>query len=544
MPWPVYSEDALPLLSGKLPENDVMHTMNTRPIRFFHRGAVVAVDNVAPTTSVLDWLREHARCSGTKEGCNEGDCGACTVVVASRARADDTDAIGGLALRAVNACTQFLPTLDGKALFTVEDVGGVGARAEDALHPMQIDKLHPVQRALVDCHGSQCGFCTPGFVMSMWSTYEHHCERGTRPTRRELADDLSGNLCRCTGYRPILDAGERMFDLPARRLDTQPVAAALASIAPEGTFAYEAPNVQLPEAPRHTFFAPRTLDELATLYDQKPDARLLAGSTDIGLWVTKRLEVLPELIYVGEVEALARVHHRSDGTVLIGAGASLERAWAALAQRHDALREVALRFASPPVRWAGTMGGNVANGSPIGDSAPVLLALDASVVLRKGFRVRRMPLAEFYVDYMKNRLEPGELLQAIEVPPPVADLTVRSWKISKRYDCDISALCTGFSIVVDAQGVARHVRLAYGGMAAIVKRAANAEAQIAGQPWTEATMRAAQAALERDFTPLTDMRASGAYRLTTARNLLERFWLETRVHDPLDAAATSVWAFA
>ena len=533
MPTLVYIERTKPLLFGKLLANDVMHT---RPIRFFHRGAVVEVSDVAPTTSVLDWLREHARCSGTKEGCNEGDCGACTVVVASRARADDDDSIGGLAFRAVNACTQFLPTLDGKALFTVEDVSRAGARGSSD------DPLHPVQRALVDCHGSQCGFCTPGFVMSMWSTYEHHCERGTRPTRRGLADDLSGNLCRCTGYRPILDAGERMFELPARRLDTKPVAAALASLASIDTFAYEAPNPQLPGSPRHAFFAPRTVDELATLYEQKPDARLLAGSTDIGLWVNKQFKVLPTLIHVGEVEALARIEQRDDGTLSIGAGASLERAWAALAQRHAHLREVGLRFASPPVRWAGTMGGNVANGSPIGDSAPALLALDASVVLRKGVRVRRVALADFYVDYMKNRLEPGELLQAIEVPPPPAGLAVRSFKISKRYDCDISALCTGFSIVVDAQGVARHVRLAYGGMAAIVKRAANAESEIAGQPWTEATMRAAQAALERDFTPLSDMRASSAYRLTTARNLLERFWLETRAQNPLDAGATSVWA--
>ncbi len=506
--------------------------MNPRPIRFFHRGAVVEVDGVAPTTSVLDWLREHARCSGTKEGCNEGDCGACTVVVASRARADEADSIGGLSLHAVNACTQFLPTLDGKALFTVEDLAAIGGK----------DALHPVQQALVDCHGSQCGFCTPGFVMSMWSTYEHHHERGTRPTRRELADDLSGNLCRCTGYRPIVDAGERMFDLPARRLDTKPIADALGLIAPEGTFAYEAPNAQLPGAPRHTFFAPRTLDDLAALVEQKPDARLLAGSTDIGLWVTKQFKVLPTLIYVGEVDEMGRIEQLGDGTLSIGASASLERAWAALAQRHDTLREVGLRFASPPVRWAGTMGGNVANGSPIGDCAPALLALDASVVLRKGARVRRMLLSNFYVDYMKNLLEPGELLQAIELPPPTPGLSVRSYKISKRYDCDISALCTGFAITLDAAGNVSHVRLAYGGMAAIVKRAANAEAAINGQPWTEATLRAAQAALERDFTPLTDMRASAAYRMSTARNLLERFWLETRAANPLAADATRVWS--
>jgi xanthine dehydrogenase small subunit len=504
--------------------------MDTRPIRFFHRGRTVEVAGVAPTTSVLDWLREHARCSGTKEGCNEGDCGACTVVVA--ARSDAPGAVGGLELQAVNACTQFLPTLDGKALFTVEDVAAADGT------------LHPVQQAMVECHGSQCGFCTPGFVMSMWSAYERHQAGGTQPTRRELADELSGNLCRCTGYRPILDAGQRMFGLPAQRLDTAAAREALAAIAPHDTFAYAAPHAQLPGAPRHEFFAPRTLDALAALLDERRDARLLAGSTDIGLWVTKQFKVLPTLVYLGDVAELKRIETRADGTLCIGAGASLEDAWAALAQRHETLREVGLRFASPPVRRAGTMGGNVANGSPIGDSAPALLALDAVLVLRQGARMRRLPLDGFYLDYMKNQLAPGEFVQAIELPPPPPGLAVRSYKISKRYDCDISALCTGFAIALDGDGTVRHVRLAYGGMAATVKRAAQAEAAIAGRPWTEATLRAAQAALDRDFTPLTDLRASDAYRRSAARNLLERLWLETRPTDAMPAGATSVWASA
>jgi xanthine dehydrogenase small subunit len=506
--------------------------MDTRPIRFFHRGATVEVAGAAPTTSVLDWLREDARCSGTKEGCNEGDCGACTVVVGTRGA-------GGLQLQPVNACTMFLPTLDGKALFTVEDVAAADGT------------LHPVQQAMVDCHGSQCGFCTPGFIMSMWSTYERYLQkdgaRGTTPSRRELADDLSGNLCRCTGYRPIIDAGQRMFELPKQRLDAKPVLDALASIAPQGTFAYAAPNAQLPGAPTHRFFAPRTLDELAALYDQQRDARLLAGSTDIGLWVNKQFKVLPTLIFVGEVEEMKHIEERSDGTLSIGAGASLEAAWVALAKRHASLREVGLRFASPPVRQAGTMGGNVANGSPIGDSAPALLALDATLVLRRGARTRRIALKDFYLDYMKNALGPGEFVQAIEIPPPATGLQVRSYKISKRYDCDISALCAGFSIALDgpsSDACVKHVRLAYGGMAAIVKRAAQAEAAIAGQPWTEATLRAAQAALAHDFKPLTDLRASDAYRMAAARNLLERLWLETRPTNPLPADATSVWAAA
>jgi len=509
--------------------------MITRPIRFHHRGHVVEVDELHPTKSVLDWLREDARCTGTKEGCNEGDCGACTVVIgepagrASGSASADATVVGGLSLRTVNACIQFLPTLDGKALFTVEDLAGPG-RA-----------LHPVQEAMVVCHGSQCGFCTPGFVMSLWSAYERHCEHGTRPTRRELAHELSGNLCRCTGYRPILDAGERMFELGEIRLDTRPVLEALATIAPRETFHYVARQPALPGAPPHEFFAPRDLDALAALYEQRPGARLLAGATDIGLWVNKQLQALPELIYLGNVAGLRRIETRADGTLSIGAAASLEDAWAALCERHPSLREVALRFASPPVRNAGTMGGNVANGSPIGDSAPVLMALGARLVLRRGARVRTLPLDDFYIDYMKNRLEAGEFVQAIEVPAPASGLELRSYKISKRFDSDISALATGFALEVDGDTV-REVRLAYGGMAAVVRRARHAEAALRGRPWTEPSLRAAQTALERDFAPLTDLRASSGYRMRVARNLLERLWLETRPADRLPVEALNTWA--
>jgi xanthine dehydrogenase small subunit len=495
--------------------------MSTRPIRFFHRGQVVEVTDAAPTRSVLDWLREDARCSGTKEGCNEGDCGACTVVIGTLAQPDDAAAVRGLSLQTVNACIQFLPTLDGKALFTVEDLK---AQSADAA-------LHPTQQAMVDCHGSQCGFCTPGFVMSMWSAYERHRACGTRPTRQQLADELSGNLCRCTGYRPILDAGQRMFELPAAQLDTTPVIAALQGMASVDGFDYERGA---------RFHAPKTLAALAELRERLPKAQLLAGSTDVGLWVNKQFRELGDIVFVGDVDALKRVEVRAEG-LWIGAGASLEAAWSALAQRWPGLTDVWLRFASPPIRHAGTMGGNVANGSPIGDSPPVLMALDAQIELRRGERVRRMPLPEFYVDYMKNRLEPGEFVQAMLIPPLSAALQVRAYKISKRFDCDISALCAGLSIELDGD-VVRSVRLAFGGMAAIVKRAAQAEAALLGQPWSEASVAAAQRALAADFKPLSDMRASAQYRLQVAQNLLQRFWLETRVAAPLAARQTSVFA--
>ena len=494
-------------------------TTSTQPIRFFHRGQVVEVRDADPTRSVLNWLREDARCTGTKEGCNEGDCGACTVVIGSLPEQGDA-----LQLQTVNACIQFLPTLHGKALFTVEDL-----KKEPAA-----PALHPVQQAMVDCHGSQCGFCTPGFVMSLWSTYEHHQACGTRPSRQQLADDLSGNLCRCTGYRPILDAGQRMFDLPVERLDSTPVVQALRQLQREGTFEYSAPGA-------HRFYAPTSLDELATLREQLPGARLLAGSTDVGLWVNKQFRDLGDILYIGDVREMAQVQQQ-DGVLHIGAGASLEDAWTALVRRWPTLTDVWLRFASPPIRHAGTMGGNVANGSPIGDSPPVLMALDAEIELRRGARMRRMPLADFYLDYMKNQLEPGEFVQALRVPLGAAPTRqVRAYKISKRFDCDISALCAGFSIDV-RDGVVHDVRLAFGGMAATVRRAAQAEAALRGQPWSEASVTAAQQALARDFTPLTDMRASAAYRLQVAQNLLQRLWLETRANDALPPEATSVWS--
>jgi xanthine dehydrogenase small subunit len=492
----------------------------SRPIRFFHRGQVVAVDGLAATTSVLSWLREHAHCGGTKEGCNEGDCGACTVLIGEL-----DDAGAALSLRPINACIQFLPTLDGKALLTVEDLGP----ADDE----GIARLHPAQQAMVDCHGSQCGFCTPGFVVSLAATYERHAEAGTRATRQQLADDLSGNLCRCTGYRPILDAGQRMFELPPQRLATASIVAALRRLRDDAPLHYGGAAA---------FHAPRTLDDLATLRSERPAAQLLAGGTDVGLWVNKQFRDLGEIIAVGEVAEL-QVIAEADGWLEIGAGASLERAWAALAQHWPGVREMGLRFASLPIRHAGTMGGNVANGSPIGDSAPVLIALGAEIVLRRAAAVRRLPLQDFYVGYMQNRLEPGEFVQALRVPLPQPGEVLRAYKLSKRYDCDISGLAAGLWLRLDGERVA-DARLAFGGMAATVRRAAGAEAALRGQAWSEATVQAAMAALDADFQPLSDLRASAAYRQRAARNLLLRLWLETRVgpQAALTAAQVSVWS--
>ena len=492
-----------------------------RPIRFFHRGEIVEVRDAASTRSVLDWLREDAHCTGTKEGCNEGDCGACTVVIGELPGQADPGLtpVRGLALRSVNACIQFLPALHGKALFTVADLS-------------QGEALHPVQQALVDCHGSQCGFGTPGFVMSMWACQESHQALGHKPGREALADALSGNLCRCTGYRPILDAAERMFELPAQPHDFAPAILALQRLADEPALDYVDPA-------GGRFQAPRKLDLLAEALRAAPGARVLAGSTDVGLWITKQFRPLDNIVCLGDVAELKAIREHG-GTLTIGAGASLQSAWQALSARHPELAEMGLRFAAPPVRHAGTLGGNVANGSPIGDSPPVLMALGARLRLRLGSRVREFPLEDFYLGYMKNALEPGEFIEAIIIPPVPVGQQLRAYKISKRFDCDISALATGFALELDG-GCIIAARLAFGGMAATVKRAAQAEAALRGRPWDESALQDAQQALASDFAPLTDMRASAAYRAIVARNLLRRFWLETRPQAPMPPSSTRVF---
>jgi len=493
-------------------------------IRFILDGELVEIENVDPTRTVLQYLREDIGRVGSKEGCAEGDCGACTVVIGEAVDAR-------IRFRAVNACIQFLPTLDGKMLFSVESL-----KSSDG-------QLHPVQQSMVDYHGSQCGFCTPGFIMSMFALYKSE----TDLSRETIDDALSGNLCRCTGYRPIIEATQRMGDYPMRA-GTDPIiyrpAGDNASVEEQEMLKrLEALQRQQGLQLKHgdaKYFAPASIDELADCYQNNPDACILAGGTDVGLWVTKQLRELPDVIYLGNVAELDRISETDTG-VEIGAAVSLTDAFDNLSSQYPELAEMFRRFSSVPVRNAGTLVGNIANGSPIGDSMPALISIGARVKLRQGSKSREMALEELYIDYQKNAMQSGEFVESVIIPRRDESMKLRCYKLCKRFDQDISAVCGAFALRLNDDQVAS-IDIAFGGMAAIPKRAAQAEAVLSGNTWGEATVQKAMKVLAQDFSPLTDMRASAAYRQQVAANLLYRFYLETRAQDALASESVNVFA--
>ena len=450
-------------------------------ITFRLNGEVVSLTGISPTTTLLDWLRETRHLTGTKEGCNEGDCGACSVMI--------SDESGH---RALNGCILFLPQISGKSVTTVE-----GRSAPDGT-------LHPVQQTMIDHHGSQCGFCTPGFAVSMATAHLN----GTTDHDTHLA----GNLCRCTGYAPIIRA--------AKAAESQPVPEHLKNLRiPNGQKSSGGPAQ--PDGgrqpPRH--IQPATTDDLAHWYAANPDATLIAGATDVGLWVTKQFRDLGATAFLNRIDDLRGITDAGDHW-RIGAMTTIADLEAHFASHHPSLATMLRRYGSAQVRNAATIGGNIANGSPIGDGSPALIAMGAKLHLRQGDTRRTLPLEDFFIAYGKQDRRPGEFVEAITVPKQPD--TLRCYKLSKRFDQDISAVCGCINITRDGD-IITDARIAFGGMAGTPKRASQTEAALHGQPFTAPTMHRAMEALALDFQPLSDMRASASYRLQTAQNMLLRY---------------------
>ncbi len=455
-------------------------------VRFLLDDEAILLEAVDPTATLLDFLRYRLRRTGTKEGCAEGDCGACTVLVGEAQGSD-------VGWRAVNACIQFLPMLHGKALKTVESLSSDGA-------------LDPVQACMAANGSSQCGFCTPGFVMSL-----HGKAIGALGCELPVADVLAGNLCRCTGYGPIIEAGEQVA---TQAPDECELAARLQDIAGASTGG---------DWQGRKWFAPRSSEELAGLLAEYPEARLVAGATDVGLWVTKGLRDLGDVIFLGDVADLRRMEEDAEGLTL-GAAVRYAEAHAAMARLHPDLGELVRRIGGLQVRSAATVGGNIANGSPIGDGPPALIALGAELTLRSMVGRRTMPLEAYFLDYGKQDRRPGEFVESLRIPRPGPDAVIHIAKLSRRFDSDISAVCGAFHLTV-TEGTITAGRAAFGGMAVTPRRAVACEQALLGRPFTEATITAAADALRGDFDPLSDVRGSSGYRRDAAANLLRRLWL-------------------
>jgi len=482
------------MVGGSLPL--LRRAVMRESISFLLNGRLETLRDVSPATTLLNYLRKAKRLTGTKEGCAEGDCGACTVVIGELSD-------GRVRYRAVNACILLLPMLEGRSVTTVEHVrGGDGG-------------LHPVQQALVDTHASQCGFCTPGFVMSLYAMYLSE----PRPTVARINDVLAGNLCRCTGYGPILRAGQSMYDLPApdRGVQAREDKAQLEAIAHPDTVALSCAGCRC--------YAPGSLADFARLYAENPGATIVSGATDVGLCITKEHRDIPLFLFTGRVGELKTI---SEGATLlrIGAAATWSDLEPVLGRHFPDFGELVRRFGAVQVRNAATIGGNIANGSPIGDGLPPLIALDARVVLRKGARRRTLPLEAFFIAYGRQDRGAGEFVEAIEVPLGRPE-GLKCYKLSKRFDQDISAVCGCFNIRL-ARGRVREARICYGGMAQTPKRARNVEAALRDEAWTLATVMAALPDFDRDYTPLSDLRGSAAYRRQVAKNLLIKYFHETQ----------------
>jgi xanthine dehydrogenase small subunit len=469
-------------------------------IQFLLNDKIVERTDVSATETLLDFLRLDRKLRGTKEGCAEGDCGACTVLVGRLFN-------GQLKYESVNACIRFVGSLDGCHVVTVEALAGTNGT------------LHPVQQAMVNTHASQCGFCTPGFVMSLYGLWM----RNPRPNTQEIEKALQGNLCRCTGYAAIIRAAESVSAVGDLKKD--PLVAERARVTEQLLALRDGKRVVIGEG-KQQLILPANVDDFADVLENNPGATIVAGSTDVGLWVTKFMREIGPVVFLSHLDDLRQISEGGDGLTL-GAGVSYTEAYPAIIRHFSQLTELWNRIGGQQVRNMGTVGGNVANGSPIGDTPPALIGLGATVLLRKGKIRRSVPIENYFIEYGKQDRSPGEFVEAIQIPYLGADDLYGVYKISKRLDEDISSVCGAFRIVLDERGRVKSAVIAFGGMAGTPKRAGAVEQALVGAVWDEGAIEKAIAAFSNDFTPLTDWRASADYRLLVAKNLLRRFYLET-----------------
>ena len=479
---------------GRTPEM----IMTTNTVRFLLNNDLVSIENIDPNLTVLNYLREVKFKSGTKEGCASGDCGACTVVIAElTANAEQ------LNYQAINACITFVGNLHGKQLITVEDLKEKG-------------KLHHVQQAIIDNHGTQCGFCTPGFVMSSFALHKHN----QAPERAEVLEALAGNLCRCTGYRSIIEAATTESKNTEKDSFAKHYQQTIATLS-------ELQQLPMPQLTgnNHCYVAPKNIDELAIELVKKPSSTIVAGGTDLALSVTQNLASIDHLVYVGNVKELTQIEE-TDTHIILGSALPYSQFIKTLQHYYPDFGDMIERIGSKQVRNTGTLGGNIGNASPIGDMPPALIALGATVTLHKNGTERTILVEDYFVDYKKTVLQSSEFIKTIQIPKPQKGQSLKLYKISKRLDDDISAVLAAFFIGQDNQHRVIATRLAFGGMAAIPKRALAAEAALLNAPFDMSSVEQSKLALSQDFKPMTDVRASDEYRMKVAQNLLEKCYLE------------------
>ena len=464
-------------------------------VRFVFENKIHEIKNLDPNETILNFIRLRLKKTGTKEGCAEGGCGACTVVIGELEK-------NNITYKAINSCIAFTTSLEGKQLLIVEDL-------------MQKNgSLHPVQTAMVNFHGSQCGFCTPGFVMSLFSMYKNN----TFYDKETIEETISGNLCRCTGYRPIIDAAKSLNNRKPDQFkeSEKKTISLLKKIRPKNIFI----NIE-----NKKYFAPRTVIELKKIIKKYPKVKFLSGGTDMSLIVTKQKKEIENIVYLNSIDELNYIKENNK-YIEVGATTSLIKFELFIKKYYPDFNTILKRYGSVQIRNVATIAGNIATASPIGDSLPLLLSLDASISIESFNKKSRLSLKDFFISYRKTKLKKGQFISSIRIPIYKKNI-FKAYKISKRIDDDISSVCASFNLAIVNKKI-KNIKIAYGGMAPIPKRAIHCEKILLNSDFSEEIILKAQICLEKDFQPIDDMRASKNYRMEIAKNLLLKCFAEIK----------------